>query len=479
MIKLVPDWAVNSIEFWEAITRRNSLLIKLRYLAIICLFTALYFAQNILKLNLNNTQQKAIVAIGLIIAFYNLLIYFLRLKAGYAEAKFNKMHISLLQMILDLVMLTFLIYYTGGINSPLYLFYIFHMIIGSLILPGYLIYTICIIVIVTYGAIIVLQKVNLIYNYTIQSLYIGSVFEEHTWNYIFVNFSFFSVMMLISVLLANKIAKQLYLREQELYESLKKLEELENEKQNYIIGIVHELKSPIVAAQSLIDLILNNFIGPISDEVREKLERVKKRTEESLNMINNVLRISKLKLLRITTIEEIEVEVLINSVSEKVTEVITNKNIDFKINDNRTDKKTIKGDRVLLELALSNLLNNAIKYTNKNGKIIIKLLEDIDNTIIKICDNGIGIPPNELEKVKNQFYRATNIKNKDYEGTGMGLSLVNEIIRKMNGNINIVSPSEIGEENKPGTCVIITIPLEKSKEIKPIDKILSKANLKI
>jgi light-regulated signal transduction histidine kinase (bacteriophytochrome) len=75
--------------------------------------------------------------------------------------------------------------------------------------------------------------------------------------------------MLISVLLANKIAKQLYLREQELYESLKKLEEQETEKQNYIIGIVHELKSPIVAVQSLLDLIVNNYLGPVSDPVRK------------------------------------------------------------------------------------------------------------------------------------------------------------------------------------------------------------------
>ncbi len=478
MIKLVPDWAVNSLEFWEAITRRNSLLIKLRYLAIICLFVALYFAQNILLLNLNSTQQKAIIIIGLIIFLYNLLIHFLRYKAGYGEAKFNKMHISLLQMILDLVMLTFLVYYTGGINSPLSLFYIFHMIIGSLILPGYLIYSICFTIIITYGFIIVLQKFNIIFNYTIHNLY-SATMPEHTWSYILVNFCFFSVMMLISVFLANKIAKQLYLREQELYESIRKLEELETEKQNYIIGIVHELKSPIVAAQSLVELILNNFVGPVSDEVRERLVRVKKRTEDSLNMINNILRISKLKLLRITTIEEIDIEELVNSVSEKVTEVIVNKNIDYKLVDDRINKKPLKGDRVLLELALSNLLNNAIKYTNNNGKIVLKLENDDDNAIIKICDNGIGIPQNELEKVKNQFYRATNIKNKGYEGTGMGLSLVNEIVNKMNGNFNIVSPSEIGDEKNTGTCVIISIPFEKSREIKPIKKILSKANLKI
>jgi hypothetical protein len=92
MIKLVPDWAINSQEFWEAITRRNSLLIKLRYFAAISLLLALYFAQNILLLNLSDKQFISILLIGLFIITYNFLIHLLRYRAGYGDAKFNKMH---------------------------------------------------------------------------------------------------------------------------------------------------------------------------------------------------------------------------------------------------------------------------------------------------------------------------------------------------------------------------------------------------
>ena len=132
-----------------------------------------------------------------------------------------------------------------------------------------------------------------------------------------------------------------------------------------------------------------------------------------------------------------------------------------------------------MELALSNIVSNSIKYTPKTGKLLIKLVDDEEYLIIKICDNGVGIPKNELEKVKGQFYRASNIKNKDYDGTGMGLSLVSEIVLKMNGTIELQSPSEIADENNPGTCVVFKIPFEKVVEVKPIDKIISKANLKI
>jgi signal transduction histidine kinase len=61
-----------------------------------------------------------------------------------------------------------------------------------------------------------------------------------------------------------------------------------------------------------------------------------------------------------------------------------------------------------LELALSNIVSNSIKYTPKTGKLLIKLVDDEEYLIIKICDNGVGIPKNELEKVKGQFYRASN-----------------------------------------------------------------------
>ncbi len=478
MIKLVPDWAVNSQEFWEAITRRNSFLIKLRYFAAISLLLSLYSAINILELDLSNTQFIVILVVGVVIFIYNLLIQLLRKKAGYGDSKFNKMHLSLLQMILDLIMLTVLVYYTGGINSPLYLFYIFHMIIGSLILPGYLIFSICLIIILIYGIIIFSQQSNLMYNHTIQSLYFQGI-EQHTWSYVIVIFTIFTVMMLISVTLANKIAKQLYLREQELYESLKIIEDQETEKQNYIIGIVHELKSPIVAVQSLLDLILNDYLGPISDPVKIKLFRARKRTEDSLAMINNILRISRLKLLKITSSEDINISEIIDSVIEKSNDVMQNKNITYTFKDSRLFSNIIKGDRVLLELAFSNIICNSLKYTASNGRLEVIIEDNINELEVKICDNGVGIPKDELDKVQGQFYRAKNIKNKEYEGTGMGLSLVGEIIHKMNGTLELQSPSIIGDVNNPGTCVIIKIPYEKTIEIKPIEKIISKANLKI
>ena len=137
---------------------------------------------------------------------------------------------------------------------------------------------------------------------------------------------------------------------------------------------------------------------------------------------------------------------------------IQSKNINFNLIDDRKNKIKIKGDLLLLEIAFSNLINNAIKYVKENGVIEIKLNSDNENIIISISDNGIGIPRKDLKNIFKDFYRASNIKQKSYEGTGLGLSFVKQIIERHNGKIEVHSPFDLGDEKNPGTSFTVTIP---------------------
>ena len=112
-----------------------------------------------------------------------------------------------------------------------------------------------------------------------------------------------------------------------------------------------------------------------------------------------------------------------------------------------------------MELALSNLISNAAKYAINNGNISIILSDNDDSIQLEISDNGIGIPETELSNIFNQFYRASNVDRTKIEGSGMGLSIVKEIIERHGGKIKVQSPSKIGNKNAPGTTFIITLPL--------------------
>lgn len=456
MIKLVPSWAVDYQEYWDSIKNRNNWFIQLRYGAIVMLLMMFLVVHFIFKFNFYPIQRYWFVGISSSIIIYNTLFFVIRKKIECVPGKFNALHFSLLQMILDLIALTLLVYFTGSIETPLYMLFIFHMIIGSLILPRHVILTMSGILIIVFSTIVMLEHLGIIYHYHVSVLY--SEENVHNIKFIISTLSIFIFTIFTTVFITSRIANKLYKREQQLKETLEALNRAEETKQKYIMAVVHEIKSPIVAAQSLVELISNGYLGEINIKVKEKLLRTRKRTDEALNLINNILRISKLKLLDEITYEDVDIQKFIQMVVDQKIELLTNKKIRFKIKDSRKNKSAIQSDPVMLELVFSNIIGNAIKYSHENQQIIV----DISNTNkfinIDISDMGIGIPEDEIHKIFQQFYRATNITSKQVEGSGLGLSLVKEIVERLNGSINIASPSKIGNKKYPGTTVSIKFP---------------------
>ena len=456
MISLTPSWAKHYEQFWNSVKTRNLWFIELRYAAVALLVILLLAFELVFDFPLSGTQLQAISFITLSILFYNLIIHKYR-KTVTPEGKFNNLHLSLFQMGLDLAALTLLIYFTGGIENPLYMFYIFHMIIGSMILPGAVIYTMAGFVVLMIATMSLLEYYAVIPHHAIQGLFHSPIYNNI--NYLVIFVIVFSLMMFISVMLANKIARQLYEREQELRETLDKLNEAEAEKQRYIIGIVHEIKTPVIAVQSLVDLMLFGFIGSISEKVIEKLNRVRVRTDEAIQLINNILHISKIKLLDEISQEELDLKEVIEEMICKYKSLSELNEIDIVFINDTTSETKIKGDKVLLEIALSNIIGNAIKYVGSNGRIEVVLCGDVNTLKLEICDNGIGIPKDEVNKIFDEFYRASNIKSRKIEGAGMGLSVVKQIIKRHGGKISVVSPSRLGDSVKPGTSFILNLPL--------------------
>jgi signal transduction histidine kinase len=459
MISLIPSWARNYREFWDTLKERNLWFIKLRYGASGMLIIFLLSAELLLRIKLTGEQILAITIITLSIFFYNIVLHYIGRFIKPEETKFNPLHLSLLQMVLDFTSLLTLVYYTGGIESPLNMLFIFHMIIGSLILPGFVIYSIAVYIILAFSAIIFLEYYGVLNHHEVEGLLNFSLYNNL--DYCFTFLTIFAFVMLISVMIANKIVKQLYRMEQDLLTALDKLNAAEIEKQKYIIGIVHELKTPLAAVQSYLNLILQKFLGPLNEKVEEKLNRASQRSEEAIKMINDVLRISKLRLLDEIAFEEVDISETICNVFEKQKINADIKKINLEIKKNNPGIRKVSGDRFLLELALSNITANAIKYTGSGGKVKIILDDNYKENIIKICDSGVGIPHEELDKIFTDFYRASNIRKLGFEGAGLGLSFVKQIIEKHGGKISVQSPSEIGTAENPGACFTVNLPVLK------------------
>lgn len=454
MLPLIPEWAHHYGEFWRAIRIRNLWIIRLRYAAVFLLLTFLVAGKELLNLNFNTTQVKAIVIISSVILIYNIVIHAFRLKISCDPKKFNCLHTSLIMMILDLIALTQLVYFTGAIVSPLMLLFVFHMIIGSLVLPAYILYITAGLISLSLVIISILEH-NLIIPSHQLFLFNHS---DHPLSFEVIFLSSISFVLFVSVYLTNHIIRQLYKREQELRSLLIRLHDAEKSKQKYTISVVHEIKSPVTAIKSIIDLILDRYIGPINEELEKKLLRISARSYEALELINDILKFSKVKLIETRIDEEIIIENLIQKIIDHHSEEVKEKNAKVNFTDNRTEKITLRGDSVLIEMALSNIIANAIKYSNEFGIVEILLSDTPKQLEIEISDNGIGIPQKELAKIFDQFYRASNVEKTLKEGSGMGLSIVKEIVAKHNGIINVQSPSNIGTSDSPGTSFLIKIP---------------------
>ena len=455
MITLVPTWAHHYDAFWDAIKRRNNWFIKLRYGAVLMLVAFLLSAELVLHAAYTDLQVRVFVILVLAIIAYNISFQRISKNLKCIPGKFNPLHLSLVQMLFDLYVLTLLVYYTGGIESPLFMLFVFHMIIGSLILPGKIIYSLAGLVIVVFCSLTFGEYFNIIAHHSVKGLLQIPIYNNL--HFLLSYNIVFSFVIIFSVVLANHIAVQLYKMEQELVESLKKLNEAEIEKQKYVMGVVHEIKTPLSAVHSYLDLILQKYLGPISEKVEEKLLRARVRSDEALQLTDDVLKISKLRLLDEIADEEIDLNELLCSIQQQQKINIQSKNINYDLTDERKNKRKIKGDPLLLEIAFSNLINNAVKYVKENGIIEVKINSDNGNITVSIIDNGIGIPHKDLKNIFRDFYRASNIKQKS-EGTGLGLSFVKQIIERHNGEIKVESPSKLGDTNNPGTSFTVTIP---------------------
>ncbi len=133
-------------------------------------------------------------------------------------------------------------------------------------------------------------------------------------------------------------------------------------------------------------------------------------------------------------------------------------------------KKKLKAIRFLLDIAISNLIGNSIKYGVDGGIVEVTINSDSKNIYIEVCDDGVGIPENELPKIFKEFYRAVNVRKIVSEGSGLGLSVVKRIIERHGGTIKAKSPSRMATKDRPGTCFIIELPFRKERKRRSIRK---------
>jgi two-component system phosphate regulon sensor histidine kinase PhoR len=235
-------------------------------------------------------------------------------------------------------------------------------------------------------------------------------------------------------------------------EDMTYLLELDRMKGNFIAMVSHELRSPISAIGQNINLILDGAAGDTTEKQRHLLIRAKKRSKGLLDLIADLLEISKMEAgVTMQCMEPLQIEEVVRTVVELMEGEARNKGISV-ATEFHVPLPPVLGDRDNLERVFTNLLSNAIKYTPAGGKVLIEVSPDGDDVKTVVQDTGIGISPGDLPRVFDKFSRIISEKTRGIVGTGLGLSIVKGIVEAHLGSISMES-----EEGK-GTSVTVLLP---------------------
>jgi two-component system phosphate regulon sensor histidine kinase PhoR len=225
------------------------------------------------------------------------------------------------------------------------------------------------------------------------------------------------------------------------------LKNLELMKKDFVANMSHELRTPLTA--------IKGFVETLEEEEEIKntqyLEIIKRHTDRLMNIVNDLLVLSELEQTgSALVIENVNLESLAENILKVFEEVAKEKGIQLKLSAGE-GLKTIQADPFKLEQMFINLLDNAIKYTEK-GEVSITLTQKDSKSVIEINDSGIGIPGSHLPRIFERFYVVDKSRSKKLGGTGLGLSIVKHIVLLHGGTIDIESSMGMG------TKFTITLP---------------------
>ncbi len=422
-------------------------LVNLRWISVIAVFVVITATKYVLKIDL---PLLPLYFGNLALLLSNILFFFYlqQLKSFDETDKnfFNKANrFANVQISIDLILLTYLIHFSGGIENPFIFYFIFHMVIASILLSNKAAYFQATLAVLLLGVVTIGEySRNLTHHHLAGFVPEGLCLSP---KYLLGVFSVFVSTLYLTVYMATRIVNRLRMEEKELVIANMKLEQQDRLKSQYVLTVAHDLQSPLSTIQSCLKVVLSDLTGEISEKSREMVARAEQRTRYLLQFVKDLLDLSKIRAEKELEKKSVSLSEIINKVIGQLRPKAEEKQLVlvFKNSGNRT---TVSANPESIEHLLFNLIDNAIKYTPWGGKITVEYQPaTVDNYIqVSIIDTGIGIPQEELPHIFEDFYRAKNAQTFEKDGTGLGLSIVKQIIEAHNGKIWV--ESQVGKGTK-------------------------------
>jgi len=236
--------------------------------------------------------------------------------------------------------------------------------------------------------------------------------------------------------------------------------QIDKTKSEFVSLASHQLRTPLSTINWYLEMLMSSELGSLTPKQQQYSHEIYNASKRMVNLVNALLNVSRLELGTFTTEPTvINIRNLVKTCLKEFNKDISEKKLTVSQNFN-IKSFSIKSDIKFLTIIIQNLLSNSIKYTNKGGKIVLSISKDKNNILIKVSDNGIGIPQDQQKKIFTKLFRADNARIMDPDGSGLGLYIVKEIVNNIGGKIWFKS-----KEGK-GTTFYIDYPESGAQKIK-------------
>lgn len=353
------------------------------------------------------------------------------------------------QIPLDLVCLTALVHLTGGVENPFAFYFVFHMIIASVLLSRRASYLQAALALALYLALTLLEYGGLWPHYCAASSPALCLRGDRL--HLLGACAAFGSTLFIAVYMATSISQKLRQKDAGLREANARLLEADKIKSNYVLRVTHDIKEHLAAIQACLDPVLAGLAGPVPPAQESLMRRSYDRTGKLMFFVKALLEITRIKLSRRMETGAFSLRKTAEAAVSHVEARARARNITLTwAMSPGVDE--VHGSQVYIEETIANFLANAVKYTPEGGSVDMHIGDAGASVLIRVRDTGIGIPADELPHVFEEFFRARNAKAAERTGTGLGLSIAREVALRHGGRVWVES-----EEGK-GSVFYFSLP---------------------
>ena len=235
------------------------------------------------------------------------------------------------------------------------------------------------------------------------------------------------------------LEKKVEERTRQLTGALDEVKKISKRKTDFVSSVSHELRTPLTSIKGYASILLAGKLGNVPQEIKERLEKVNRHSDELVHMINDLLDISRIESGRMTMQQE---QLSLREIADKIVDMLAVQLKDKRLElteDIPANANKIFADRNQIERVFTNIIWNACKFTPEKGKISVRTHKEGEFVQIDVADTGCGIPESAQDAIFEEFYRVDNAINETVKGTGLGLALVKNIIEAHKGKLWVTS----------------------------------------